>query len=269
VLTARTSRRTFLAAGLSAVLTACSRQQREDLVVDAPEGSRDQQARPGHSQGRLAFRPAPPSRSVGRTGQLTLRGTAAAPPAEVYVPPGLTAGRPARLVVVLHGAGGQPRRAMHWLRPHADRENLVLLAPKASQPTWDAILGGFGPDVANIDRLVQQVVADYPIDSHTVLGFSDGASYALSLGIANGDLFDSVIAFSPGFSAAQQRNGRPRFFVSHGTDDPVLPIERTSRQLVPALERAGYDVTYEEFSGEHEVPSSIHETALTWLRTER
>jgi len=32
-------------------------------------------------------------------------------------------------------------------------------------------------------------------------GFSDGASYALSVGITNGDLFTHVIAFSPGFVA--------------------------------------------------------------------
>ena len=30
-------------------------------------------------------------------------------------------------------------------------------------------------------------------------GFSDGASYALSLGAANGDLFTHIAAFSPGF----------------------------------------------------------------------
>ena len=154
---------------------------------------------------------------------------------------------------------------MHWLRPHADQENLLLLAPKASQPTWDANLGGFGPDVANIDRLVQQVARSYPIDSYTVMGFSDGASYALSLGIANGDVFDSVIAFSPGFEASRGRHGDPRFFVSHGTADRVLPIERCSRRLVPALEEHGYDVTYREFTGGHEVPPLIMESAVDWL----
>jgi predicted esterase len=33
-----------------------------------------------------------------------------------------------------------------------------------------------------------------------VSGFSDGASYALSIGPANGDLFTHVMAFSPGFA---------------------------------------------------------------------
>ena len=73
------------------------------------------------------------------------------------------------------------------------------------------------------------------MSSYAVSGFSDGASYALSLGVANGDLFDSVIAFSPGVLAPRVSKGRPRFFVSRGTEDQVLPIGRTSRRLVPEL----------------------------------
>jgi len=49
-----------------------------------------------------------------------------------------------------------------------------------------------------------------------IQGFSDGASYALSLGLTNGDLFTHVIAFSPGFAAPAEQRGRPRIYVSHG-----------------------------------------------------
>src|ERR687890_28697 len=87
--------------------------------------------------------------------------------------------------------------------------------------------------------------------------FSDGASYALSLGINNGDLFTDVLAFSPGFMAPSMSVGTPRFFVSHGRRDRVLPIERCSRRIVPQLERAGYEVTYREFDGGHTVPPEI------------
>jgi len=97
-------------------------------------------------------------------------------------------------------------------------------------------------------------------------GFSDGASYALSLGIGNGDIFDSVLAFPPGFSAAQVRHGRPRFFVSHGTSDPVLLIDVCSRRIVPRLEASGYDVTYEEFDGGHTAPRRITREAANWLK---
>lgn len=61
------------------------------------------------------------------------------------------------------------------------------------------------------------------------------------------------------------RIGRPRFFVLHGVSDATLPIERCSRRLVPALENSGYDVTYEEFDGAHEVPDDIKRSAVDWL----
>jgi phospholipase/carboxylesterase len=98
-----------------------------------------------------------------------------------------------------------------------------------------------------------------------VVGFSDGASYALSLGPTNGDLFTRVIAFSPGFASPGARRGMPPVFVSHGTRDGVPPIERCSRRIVPRLEREGYEVRYREFDGPHTVPRSIAREALGWV----
>lgn len=96
-----------------------------------------------------------------------------------------------------------------------------------------------------------------------VEGFSDGASYALSVGITNGDLFTHVIAFSPGFMAPAGQQGLPHLFISHGTRDEVLPINACSRKIMPQVERAGYDVLYREFDGSHTVPPEIAREALT------
>jgi predicted esterase len=170
-----------------------------------------------------------------------------------------------RLLVLLHGAGGLPDGTLDLLAPHADTHRLLLVAPKSRRTTWDVITGGFGPDVSMIDGLLHRLTAAYAVSACTIAGFSDGASYALTLGLANGDVFDSVIAFSPGFAAAEQRNGRPRFFISHGVEDRVLPIDRCSRRLVPALRHAELDVTYEEFEGGHEVPLDIRARAVRWL----
>ena len=60
--------------------------------------------------------------------------------------------------------------------------------------------------------------------------------YALSLGIANGDVFPRVAAFSPGFVISAAAHGRPHFFVSHGRSDQILPIDRCSRVIVPRLQ---------------------------------
>jgi predicted esterase len=61
--------------------------------------------------------------------------------------------------------------------------------------------GSYGPDVDFINRSLQYVFDRYTVDPARlgIAGFSDGASYALSLGLPNGDLFSHIIAFSPGF----------------------------------------------------------------------
>jgi predicted esterase len=59
--------------------------------------------------------------------------------------------------------------------------------------------------------------------------------------------------------------GQPRIFITHGVDDQVLPIERTSRRLQPRLREAGYDVVYEEFPGGHAVPVDHAQRALDWF----
>ena len=59
--------------------------------------------------------------------------------------------------------------------------------------------------------------------------------------------------------------GMPPIFVSHGTEDTVLPVSATRSSLIPTLEAAGYRVTYQEFEGGHGVPAAISEMALDWF----
>ncbi|MFF5202172.1 alpha/beta hydrolase [Micromonospora parva] len=182
-----------------------------------------------------------------------------------YVPEPAGDGSAYRLVLLLHGAGGSARQGLDLLLPVADAQHLLLVAPDSSAASWDLIAGGFGADVRRIDALLATVFDGYPVADVTVGGFSDGASYALSLGLANGDLIDAVVAFSPGFAAPPVTHGRPRVFISHGVDDRVLPIDVCSRRLVPHLRDLGYDVTYEEFSGGHDIPVPVRDSAISWL----
>jgi predicted esterase len=215
------------------------------------------------AQGRLTFRqqtrPAPTKPGPSRRFRLDTEAGGFA-----VVQPPRQAG-PVRLVVLLHGAGGHPEGSLPLLAPYVDEHRLLVATPRSRGRTWDVIAGGSGPDVRMVDEVLCRLTAAYPVEGCTVAGFSDGASYAATLGIANGDVFDSVIAFSPGFAAARVHHGQPRFFVSHGVDDRVLPIDRCSRRLVPKLQRSGYDVTYEEFDGEHEIPLDIRARAVGWL----
>lgn len=185
----------------------------------------------------------------------------------LYVPVGVSANRPAPLAVMLHGAGGTGHSAISLLRPLADEAGMVLLAPDSRGRTWDIILGAYGPDVAFLQRALQAAFARCRVDAEHVAvgGFSDGASYALSLGVANGDLFTHVLAFSPGFMAPPEQRGAPGIYVSHGTGDAVLPIAQCSRRLVPRLQTAGYDVLYREFEGPHTVPYDVAREAVEWF----
>jgi len=189
----------------------------------------------------------------------------------LYVPATHRTGRPSPLVLLLHGAGEDARDGLALLRGQADAAGLILLALSSRGSTWDLIVGRgrYGPDVAAIDRALEQMFSRYALDPSRVAvgGYSDGASYALSLGLANGDLFTHVLAFSPGFMTPGASSGSPRIFVSHGTRDRWLPIDSCSRRIVPQLERAGYEVRYREFDGPHVVPPGIGREAAGWFAT--
>ena len=170
-------------------------------------------------------------------------------------------------MVALHGAGGDAGAGLGILGGLADEAGLLVLAPSSRGSTWDAVTGRYGEDAALLDRALAQVFSTVPVDPArvAVCGFSDGASYALGVGLANGDLFGRAVAFSPGFVPGASREGRPAVFVSHGDADDVLPVDRTSRRIVPALREDGYDVTYREFAGGHTVPPEVAREAVGWL----
>jgi phospholipase/carboxylesterase len=176
------------------------------------------------------------------------------------VPPGEVAG----VLVFFHGAGGSATDALRAVGDLAAARAVAVLAPTSAATTWDLIAGGLGRDVAVLDAALSAVFARLPVSRVALSGFSDGASYALSLGVANGDLAEVVLAFSPGFVAAPGRYGRPRFWIGHGIDDRVLPVERCGRRVSAELREDGYDVTYDEFAGGHVITRDLVGAALEW-----
>lgn len=222
-------------------------------------------AQPSAAEGVLQARPLP-APPVPPLGPGTHRlGLSFGRDALLHVPANLDASRLAPLALSLHGAGGRAGQGLAILQDLADRHGFLLLAPDSRRPdTWDVIRGGYGPDVAYIDEAFGFVFDRFAVDPARVAvgGFSDGGSYALCLGLTNGDLFSDILAFSPGFSAPARLEGKPRLFISHGVHDTVLPIERCGRRLARELKRDGYDVDYREFDGGHVVPPDLAQAAV-------
>ena len=183
-----------------------------------------------------------------------------------YVPRGYTSDGARPLWVVLHGAGGTALSTAYMF-PFADDFGVIVVAPDSrDERTWDGVLRNWGPDVEFIAAAVDRVKHLCNVDRQrmTVAGFSDGASYALSLGITYGDQFSRIVAMSPGVMQPMAARGKPKIFVSHGTADGVMPIDATSRTIVPRLKTLGYDVTYREYEGRHTVSPPIVREAFEW-----
>ena len=218
---------------------------------------------------------AAPAAPETRSGVLQLAGGAYA-----YLPKGLTAA-PAPLLVGFYGAGGQASDVLESFRDDANRDGFILLIPTSKAPTWDMIqdlknrLGAemnvqprYGKDLKALDAALADLFARVAVDPARigVMGFSDGATYALSVGTANPQLFRTVIAFSPGPAFLGKFDPTQRVFISHGEDDQVLPYTNT-RGLVAKLRVKKVPVTFVNFKGKHEVPKDVRASAMALFKT--
>jgi phospholipase/carboxylesterase len=185
----------------------------------------------------------------------------------LFVPRNYKAGRATPLVLMLHGAGNTGRGVSYTFEI-ADDLGVIVLAPDSrDEATWDLLLHGYGEDVEFIGAALKDTYARCSIDRTrmAIAGHSDGATYALSLGLGTGDTFGRIMAFSPGVMQPAEVHGKPRIFISHGLSDPIMPIDETSRKFVPRLKKLGYDVTFREYEGRHGVPPAIVREAFEWF----
>lgn len=201
-----------------------------------------------------------------KTGEFLLANGAIA-----YRPRSAASGR-LPLIVLLHGAAGYPQRFLRSMEPEADRRGAILLYPHSAGRTWDVLLNAAagrdpwsGRDSERLDQSLADLFSRADIDPSRIvlLGFSDGASYALSLGLTNPRLFRAVVALSPGSVLAPERiDPSQRIFVAHGRADRILSYRTTEQSLVPALRRRGATVTFRPFAGDHEIDRKVLDAAL-------
>ena len=267
----------FLTASCGGETATIPGPDEETIEQQQEAGSKQEEEIRGNQQqagseadlGRLLARPGPPrSDSTPSTGLQSLN-LGYERDGILYVPEGYRAAEEAPLALVLHGSMSNARRGISPFLDPADEAGLVLLAPDSrDRRDWDHFfLGNYGPDVAFIDQALEQTFDRLAVDAQrlAVVGFSDGASYALSLGLVNGDLFTHVIAFAPGLMFPATYRGEPSIFVLHGAHDEVLRPGRTSRRIVPRLKGMGYEVRFREFEGGHVVPPEGARAAVDWI----
>ncbi|QYY28756.1 esterase [Cupriavidus pinatubonensis] len=216
--------------------------------------------------GRMAFTHAVPSAAPLPPGRHRL-GIDDERDTVLFVPDGLDAGVPVPLMIMFHGAGGFPGKVLPFIEPRAAQHKFLVLAPHSMFPTWDIVIGGNGPDLQRLHQALAAVTSRYHIrrDQLAFAGFSDGASYALSIGITNGDIASHVIAFSGGFMSVFMQEGMPKVFIAHGLADEQLPVQTSGRNNAMRLRAAGYDVEYVEFDGPHAIQPDIVDLAIRFF----
>lgn len=220
--------------------------------------------------GRLQFKlPDTPSQAPLPAGRHDLR-LPEGREAVLVVPEGLDGQSPVPLLVLCHGAGGAADKVLPFFERWVQDKRFLLLAPQSMFPTWDIVIAGHGPDLERLGNALQQVAACFRLDPArlALAGFSDGGSYALAVGLTNGDLFSHVIALSAGFMDTFVRHGAPKVLIAHGRADSQLPFDASARKHAIKLLKEGVDLTLLPFDGDHVILPDVAARAVAFFMGE-
>ncbi len=176
------------------------------------------------------------------------------------------------LFTVLHGAGRQDEMLVKACRGQPDQRDAFFLVPRSVDPTWDLIVGGERNDLDFLEYAYDLIYRRYPIDParQVLIGYSDGASYALSLVLSNPRLFEAALCWAAGFVVLDRDNvgeddPKPRIYLEYGTHDELFAFDRVALPMKENLERAGYPVEFSVDEGGRHWPSGTFQgEALDW-----
>lgn len=188
----------------------------------------------------------------------------------LYVPKSYKDGTPMPLIMMLHGLAGTGDSARSNF-PLAEEFGVIIVAPESRAITWGQGMPGFDEDVRFLGPAFRHVAGILDVDpTHVTLGgHSDGAGYALGMGLAYGDVFNHLMIFSGGLMLPFRRKGKPRIFFGHGINDQQMPIDQTARRFAPKLKQEGYDVTLREYDGGHGTSLPIVREAYEWFLADK
>lgn len=194
----------------------------------------------------------------------------------------------APLLLMLHGYGSDENDLFSFAGELPDKYFVVSArAPKAMQPfgnAWYEIdFEADGGKFSNIEQAVEsrklltdfigELEKHYPIKTseHTLFGFSQGSILSYAVGLSQPEKFKQIVAMSgyideKMYAPDYRKNdfSNLRVFASHGTQDPVIPIE-WARKNQPFLNELGIENIYEEFPIGHGINPQGFQELLKWL----
>jgi poly(3-hydroxybutyrate) depolymerase len=196
--------------------------------------------------------------------------------AVLLTPPEIDPSRLYPLVTVLHGAGRQDELLVRACRGEPEKRDALFLVPRSLHPTWDLVACDERPDLDFLEWAYDLIYRRYPVDRgrQALLGYSDGASYALSVGLSNPHVFRAVMGWAAGFVALDPtgigpEQPKPEVLLEYGTHDELFPFERVAKPMRANLESLGYRVEFRVDEGGRHWPSgSFQSEALDWFFSE-
>jgi len=191
------------------------------------------------------------------------------------------------LVVGLHGYGSNPERFITlWKR--FGNPDFIYATPQAPYPFGTGSELGYswntgGPEEEKIgdrstemaEEYITRVVMDlhkrYKVSDTYLMGFSQGCGFAYQAGIKHYELFKGLICFGGwldpewiGEDVINEAKGL-RVFIAHGRNDRMVEF-KAGTDARDYLKDHGYDVTFYEFDGAHQVPEDACRAMIEWMK---
>ncbi len=192
------------------------------------------------------------------------------------------------LLLLLHGYGSNEQDLFSFAEELPDDAYIISLRALRDTPmggyAWYDLDFSKGARMMDIDQaidaqkiiiqFIEQIKEKYPFDENaiTLLGFSQGAILSFSLALHHPDKFKKVLCLSgyPDPELLKDVNmgedfSQLEFFISHGKEDPVIPIA-WSRQFKPICEELNLDYEYHEYQQGHGINAENYYDMLNFLR---